>query len=105
MRLGGYDCELVKGSQAAELYEGKVSRERHRHRYEVNPDYREQLENKGFKVVGTNPQTGLIEIMELEGHPYFIGTQAHPEFRSRLLQPSPLFKGLIAAAKKNCEKC
>jgi len=107
MRLGGYDCELSKGSQAHELYEGKMARERHRHRYEVNPEYQETLEAKGFKTTGVNPQTGLIEIMEMgqDAHPYFIGTQSHPEFRSRLLQPSPLFKGLIAAAKKNCQSC
>lgn len=101
MRLGAYDCELVKGSLAEEVYGSKIARERHRHRYEVNPEYATQYEAKGFKVTGRNPETGLIEIMELdrEIHPYFIGTQAHPEFKSRLTSASPLFRGLITAAK------
>lgn len=102
LRLGSYDCELTKDSLAFELYGKKIIQERHRHRYEVNSDYVEQLEAKGFKVSGRNPGTNLVEIMELDKsvHPYFIGTQAHPEMKSRLQTPSPLFVGLIAAAKK-----
>jgi CTP synthase len=100
MRLGAYDCELKKGSIAYNLYKKKVVSERHRHRYEVNAGYVEDLEGKGLKVTGRNPGTELVEIMELdqEIHPFFIGTQAHPEFRSRLTEPSPLFRGLISAA-------
>jgi CTP synthase len=103
MRLGAYECELIKDSLAIELYGSKIIHERHRHRYEVNPKFVEQYSKKGFRVSGVNPDTGLIEIMELDRniHPYFIGTQAHPEFRSHLMQASPLFKGLIAASIKN----
>ncbi len=100
MRLGAYDCELKKNSLAYELYKKKVISERHRHRYEVNDQYIEQYESHGFKVSGRHPEVGLVEIMELDRdiHPYFICTQAHPEFKSRLSEPSPLFSGLIAAA-------
>lgn len=100
MRLGAYDCELNKESLAYELYGNKLISERHRHRFEVNPQYVDQYAKKGFKISGKNPGTDLVEIMELDRsiHPYFIGTQAHPEFKSRLEKPSPLFKGLIAAA-------
>lgn len=100
MRLGSYDCELVKDSMAMELYNSKLIKERHRHRYEVNPAYVPQYEAKGFKVSGHNPESGLVELMELDRgvHPYFIGTQAHPEFKSRLTAASPLFRGLISAA-------
>lgn len=100
MRLGSYDCDLVKESISAELYGAKTISERHRHRYEVNPEYLELYSKKGFKVTGRNPENGLVEIMELDRslHPYFVGTQAHPEFKSRLMNAAPLFKGLIAAA-------
>lgn len=103
MRLGAYECELIKDSLAIELYGSKIIHERHRHRYEVNSKFVEQYSKKGFRVSGVNPDTGLIEIMELDRniHPYFIGTQAHPEFRSHLMQAAPLFKGLIAASIKN----
>lgn len=103
MRLGLYECELTKDSLAFELYNSKLIKERHRHRYEVNPKYIEDYRKKGLRVSGISPISGLIEIMELEKtiHPYFIGTQAHPEFRSYLMASSPLFRGLIAAANKN----
>ena len=110
MRLGSFACEIQKESLAADLYKRKTINERHRHRYEVNSAYRESFEKKGFRVSGVNPQSGLIEIMELDRniHPFYIGTQAHPEFRSRLNSPSPLFSGLIAAAvvaKEQMQKC
>lgn len=100
MRLGSYDCELAKDSLAYQLYDAKLVKERHRHRYEVNPEYCPSYESKGFKVSGRNPETGLIEMMELDRsqHPYFIGTQAHPEFKSRLTNAAPLFRGLIEAS-------
>jgi CTP synthase len=103
MRLGSYECELVKDSIASELYASKLIKERHRHRYEVNQKYIDQYAKKGLKVSGINPDTGLVEMMELDRniHPYFIGTQAHPEFKSRLMQASPLFIGLIAASVKH----
>lgn len=102
MRLGAYACDLTKDSISAELYGAKTIYERHRHRYEVNSIYAEQYAKKGFKVVGQNPESGLIEVMELDRsiHPYYVGTQAHPEFKSRLMSAAPLFKGLISAAIK-----
>ena len=100
MRLGAYDCELTKGSIIAELYGKKLISERHRHRLEVNPKYLETYAAKGFKVSGTNPQSNLVEMMELDtaSHPFFVGTQAHPEFKSRLTEVAPMFKGLVKAA-------
>ena len=106
MRLGAFDCELQKDSLAMDVYKKKLVSERHRHRYEVNPSYVPKLNEAGFRVSGENPETHLIEVMELdrEVHPYFIGTQAHPEFKSRLTAPAPLFAGLIAAAvRQNVE--
>jgi CTP synthase len=100
MRLGSFRCEITKDSLAAEVYKKKLIDERHRHRYEVNASYADRLSSGGFYVSGIHPGTGLIEIMEMDRqqHPYFIGTQAHPEFRSRLGAPAPLFHGLISAA-------
>jgi CTP synthase len=100
MRLGAFDCELVKDSLAQELYKKKLISERHRHRYEFNSAYQTQLEEGGLIISGKNPETGLIEMVELDRkqHPFFIGTQAHPEFKSRLMSAAPLFTGLIVAA-------
>lgn len=100
MRLGAYDCKLEKGSLAREVYGKQNISERHRHRYEVNVNYLDEYAEKGFVVSGRNPQSNLVEVMELdrEVHPYFIGTQAHPEFKSRLGEPAPLFDGLMKAA-------
>ncbi len=98
MRLGAWDCTLREGSLAARCY-GKLSiSERHRHRYEVNPDYVERLEQAGLVVSGTNPRRGLVEMVELLDHPFFVATQAHPEFKSRPLSPHPLFVAFIRAA-------
>lgn len=100
MRLGAYDCDLVKDTLVRELYKRKSISERHRHRYEVNDVYLECYAEKGLIVSGRNPQSGLVEMMELDRtiHPYFVGTQAHPEFKSRLGDPAPLFNGLMKAA-------
>jgi CTP synthase len=98
MRLGSYECVLVKDTLAKGLYKKKLISERHRHRYEVNSDFVKQYEEKGFIVSGRNPDSNLVEVMELRGHPFFIGTQAHPEFKSRLGEPAPLFDGLVKAA-------
>lgn len=100
MRLGSYECVLKKDTIAYESYEKELITERHRHRYEVNSSYEDLLGEFGLIVSGTNPQTGLIEIMELDRkiHPFFVGIQAHPEFKSKLLEPSPLFKNLIKTA-------
>jgi CTP synthase len=99
MRLGSYDCELEKDTIVRDLYKKKLISERHRHRYEVNTIYADKYADKGFIVSGKNPDTGLVEMMELKKdlHPYFVGTQAHPEFKSRLGEPAPLFDGLIKA--------
>ena len=102
MRLGAYDCDLVPGTLASRLYGAEHIRERHRHRYEFNPRFREALEASGLRISGVNPQSGLAEIVELPTHPFFIGCQFHPEFKSRPQQPHPLFDGLIAAALKGC---
>jgi len=101
MRLGAYPAILKKGSLVHKLYgKNKVS-ERHRHRYEVNPEYIETLEENGLVFSGRSPNDVLMEFMELPGHPYFVATQAHPEFKSRPIKPSPLFDGLIKAAKND----
>lgn len=100
MRLGAYDCEIEKDTIARDTYKKKMVSERHRHRYEVNGEFTPKFAENGFIVSGRNPDTNLVEIMELSRdiHPYFIGTQAHPEFKSRLGDPAPLFDGLIKAA-------
>lgn len=99
MRLGAWPARLVEGSKVHSLYGKTDISERHRHRYEVNPEYITQLEDHGLKFSGVSPEATLMEFMELPGHPYFVATQAHPEFKSRPLKPAPLFDGLIKAAK------
>ncbi|MGI8636413.1 MAG: CTP synthase [Segetibacter sp.] len=100
MRLGCYPCELKQGSLAFEIYGAREISERHRHRYEFNNDYLEQYENAGMIASGINPETGLVEIVELPNHPFFIGVQYHPELKSTVENPAPLFVHFIAAAKK-----
>ncbi len=101
MRLGAYPAVLTEGSQIRKLYDNQHKiYERHRHRYEVNPQYIETLEKKGLLFSGRSPDGILMEFMELPAHPYFTATQAHPEFKSRPMKPSPLFDGLLKAAKK-----
>jgi CTP synthase len=100
MRLGAYPAILTKGSLMQKLYGQNTVNERHRHRYEVNPKYVETLEKSGLVFSGKSPDGILMEFMELPNHPYFVGTQAHPEFKSRPMKPAPMFDGLIKAAKK-----
>lgn len=100
MRLGAWEAELKPGSKIRALYGKEKVSERHRHRFEVNNEYRADLEKKGFKVVGQSPDNRLVEIMELEGHPFFAGSQFHPELKSRPLDPHPMFLGFIQAASK-----
>ena len=100
MRLGSYDCKLREGSKSFKAYGQKKVAERHRHRYEFNDEYREQLESNGLQIVGVNPGSGLVEIVELKDHPFFVGVQFHPEFKSEPLNPHPLFKAFAAAAVK-----
>ncbi len=103
MRLGAYPCALRKGSKAAEAY-GKLNiSERHRHRYEFNNDYLERFEAAGMKAVGVNPDTNLVEVVEIEDHPWFVGTQFHPEYKSTVLSPSPLFVAFVKAALEFAE--
>lgn len=98
MRLGAYDCVLVPGSRAAQAYGTTEVKERHRHRFEFNNDYRERFEEAGMKCVGENPDTHLVEVVELPGHRWFIGTQYHPEYSSTVLSPNPIFLDFIKAA-------
>ena len=98
MRLGAYACTLEKGSLAASLYGGTDISERHRHRYEFNSEYLSEFEKNGLKATGRNPQTGLVEVVELPSHPFFIGVQFHPEYKSTPERPHPLFVGLVKAA-------
>ena len=98
MRLGAYACRLQEGSLAASLYGQTDIKERHRHRYEFNPDYLEAFEASGLKASGRNPDSGLVEVVELPSHPFFIGVQFHPEYKSTPERPHPLFLGLVRAA-------
>lgn len=101
MRLGAYDCDLSLGSLSQKFYGANKISERHRHRYEFDNKYREEIEKNGMLVTGVNPQSNLVEIVELKNHPFFVGVQFHPEFKSRFLQPHPLFVGFIKTALKN----
>jgi CTP synthase len=103
MRLGSYSARLLPGSQVAKAYGTEVVSERHRHRYEVNPRYRTLLEDVGLVCSGISPDGRLVEFIELPGHPFWVGTQAHPEFKSRPDQPHPLFRELVEAALDRAE--
>jgi CTP synthase len=98
MRLGQYACDIKKGSLAYKAYGKTRIFERHRHRYEFNPQYEKTLADAGLLISGTNPDYGLVEIAEVPGHPWFLGCQFHPEFKSKPLVPHPLFKAFIAAS-------
>ena len=98
MRLGAWPCILKKGSRAAKAYGTERISERHRHRYEVNNKYRTALADKGMILSGLSPDGKLVEMIELEEHPWFVATQAHPEFKSQPLVPHPLFKAFVGAA-------
>lgn len=101
MRLGAYPCELKAGSLAAKVYGKQAISERHRHRFEVNNEYRQRMEEAGMLASGVSPDGSLVEIIEIPTHPWFIGVQFHPEFQSRPLRPHPLFSGFIEAAKRH----
>ena len=103
MRLGAYPCHIPDGTLASRLYQASDVSERHRHRFEVNNAYRSQLEDAGLKVSGCSPDNSLVEMVELPGHPFYIGCQFHPEFKSRPFAPHPLFMGLVKAAMKHQE--
>ncbi|MCP9201021.1 CTP synthase [Gramella sp. GC03-9] len=104
MRLGAWDCKLQEGSIIHGVYETDLIQERHRHRYEYNNKYKEQLENAGMLSTGINPETGLVEVIELKDHPWFVGVQYHPEYRSTVANPHPLFVSFVRAAHEHAEK-
>jgi CTP synthase len=109
MRLGAYDCQIQEGTISHKAYKDWVINtkgsytisERHRHRYEVNNEYRDMLKEKGLVIAGINPKKNLVEIIEIKDHPFFVATQFHPEFKSRPLKPHPLFKEFIKASIKH----
>jgi len=101
MRLGSYACKIKKGSKANQIYGETMIHERHRHRYEFNNKYLEQIEEAGLKATGVNPDSGLVEIVELKDHPWFVGVQFHPELRSTVVNPHPLFVKFVEAAMEN----
>ena len=103
MRLGAYTAHLQPGSQVAEIYGSTVVSERHRHRFEFNPEYRSKFEGTDFVCSGESPDGTLVEFIELKGHPFWIGTQAHPELKSRPTAPAPLFREFVAAALQRAE--
>ena len=104
MRLGSYEARLKKDTKISKIYNSLKINERHRHRYEVNINYRKDFENKGMIFSGLSPDNKLPETVELKDHPWFIGVQFHPEFKSRPLSPHPLFSSFIKAAKINSKK-
>lgn len=105
MRLGTWKCKVTPGSIVSGIYNENIIEERHRHRYEYNNKYKEQLENAGMLTTGVNPETGLVEIIEVKDHPWFVGVQYHPEYKSTVANPHPLFISFIdAAAKYNSNK-
>ncbi|MDH5162840.1 CTP synthase [Heyndrickxia oleronia] len=101
LRLGLYPCKIEKGSKAFDVYQNDLIEERHRHRYEFNNEYREQMEAAGFVFSGTSPDGRLVEVIEIEDHPWFVAAQFHPEFTSRPTRPQPLFRGFIESALNN----
>ena len=98
LRLGSYPCKITPGTLMERCYENTSCDERHRHRYEFNNDYREVLTSKGLVICGLSPDERLVEAVELDDHPFMIGVQFHPEFKSRPNKPHPIFMGFVEAA-------
>jgi CTP synthase len=105
MRLGAYPCVLQDGSRSLEAYGERNISERHRHRYELNNSYREMLSQNGLLLAGTSPDQRLVEIVEVADHPWFVAVQFHPELKSRLINPHPLFRDFVKAAVLYRERC
>jgi CTP synthase len=103
MRLGAWDCEIAKDSKVFSAYNTELISERHRHRYEFNDEYKKQITSAGMQTTGVNPKTGLVEIVEIPNHPWFVGVQYHPEYKSTVLNPHPLFVDFVNAALKHSE--
>jgi CTP synthase len=104
MRLGSWNCDLLQDTKIASIYNTTSIMERHRHRYEYNNTYKTQLENAGMKATGLNPETGLVEVIEIPSHPWFVGVQYHPEYKSTVANPHPLFLAFVKAALKHKTK-
>jgi len=104
MRLGAWDCELLDNSIVKTVYNNKNIKERHRHRYEFNNDYKTQIQAAGMIATGLNPETKLVEIVEIPSHPWFVGVQYHPEYKSTVSNPHPLFVAFVEAARKHSKK-
>jgi CTP synthase len=104
MRLGAYSCRLENNSMAAKAYQKEEISERHRHRYEFNNAFLDRLKEKGMVISGTSPNGELVEIIEIGDHPWFLGCQFHPEFKSRPMEPHPLFRDFIEASLKNSQQ-
>jgi CTP synthase len=104
MRLGSYDCKLVKGSIAYSAYGKELIQERHRHRYEFNNKFKEQFEEKGMSFTGFNPDSDLVEVIEVPHLKWFVGTQFHPEYSSTVISPNPLFMSFMSAVLNNKKK-
>lgn len=98
MRLGAYPCSLKDGTRVRDIYNAKEISERHRHRYEFNNEYLNDFEKAGLKAAGVHPEAGLVEIVELKDHPWFVGVQFHPEYKSTVANPHPLFMDFVKAA-------
>lgn len=101
MRLGLYPCKMLEGTISRSLYGEEIIYERHRHRYEFNNEYRNELKEMGLVLAGLSPDEKLVEIIELKDHPWFVGVQFHPEFKSRPNRPHPLFTGFIKASMEH----
>lgn len=104
MRLGSWKCDLKEGSLASKIYSSNAIEERHRHRYEFNNKYRDELEAAGMIATGSNPNTNLVEIVEIPSHPWFVGVQYHPEYKSTVANPHPLFVAFVKAMHEHSEK-
>ena len=100
MRLGAYSCELIPGARSRKAYAKSLISERHRHRYELDNQFREILKKNGLVIAGINPERDLVEIIEIKNHPFFVATQFHPELKSRPLTPHPLFREFIKSCLK-----
>ena len=98
MRLGSWSCKLLDESIVKQAYKKEIIQERHRHRYEFNNSYKSQIENKGMIATGLNPDTNLVEVIEIPNHPWFVGVQYHPEYKSTVANPHPLFTAFVKAA-------
>ena len=103
MRLGRYPCRLAEGTRSRELYGAEEIGERHRHRYEFNNEFRTELQKDGLTLAGTSPDGSLVEIVEIADHPWYVGCQFHPEFKSRPNRPHPLFYGFVKASLEHIE--